>query len=255
MTWIKHFSQMIQLKRAIHSDVSEMTLALIYLACKTIMWLNVLWSTFYGVCFLIYICILELDRPGPHSLPWFGKERGWYSSKVHLSCSTVPKFLVEIFLNVCSFCADIVWFPPGSREVATSEKAEWLMCFSSPLWHLSDRPRSFCVRQSTIFEEVKPLPSSECDVRKQCGCGRRLFSEQGKRSSYIMYLCVCFKCKINVGGGCIVLLQGACVGGGGLKQKLDCCTNWNVIPATCDGFLLGVVKGVVQAGYFSPVNF
>lgn len=149
-------------------------------------------------------------------------------------------------------------FPLGSQEVVTSETAEWLMCFSSPFWHLSDRPRSFCICQSTIVEEVETLMFSECDVRakegKQCGCGWRLFSEQGKWSSYIMYLCVCFKCKIN-GGGCIVLLRGACVGGSGLKQKLDCCTNWNVIPTTCDGFLLGVVKGDGAGGYFSLVNF
>lgn len=87
---------------------------------------------------------------------------------------------------------------------------------------LSDRHRSFCICQSTIVEEVELLLFSERDVRAKAVW--LLFSEQGKWSSYIMYLCVCFKCKIN-GGGCIVLLQGACVGGSGLKQKLDCCTN------------------------------
>lgn len=66
------------------------------------------------------------------------------------------------------------------------------------------------------------------------------FSESERRKTVWLWVMVIFRAEKMVQlyqvsvfvsnvrlmvGGCIVLLQGACVGGSGLKQKLDCCTN------------------------------
>lgn len=137
-------------------------------------------------------------------------------------------------------------FSLGSQEAVTSKTAEWLMCFSSPFWHLSDRPNSFCIFQSSSWNAAILW---EWKKENSVVVGDGYFQSR-ENGPVISSICVFVSNVRLMVGGCIVLLQGACVGGSGLKQKLDCCTNWNVIPVTCDGFLLSVVKGVGAGGLF-----